>query len=577
MVWFAVGDKNTRFFHQFATQRRWTNTIFGMFDENGRWCSDEEEMADVASHYFENIFCSAHPHRMLATLEAVEPVVCDIWNQQLVDSFTAKEVKRALFDMHPSKAPGPDGMSSFFFKKFWRIVGPSLTSAVLSVLNSNHLLQKVNHTHIVLIPKKKNLDKMGNYRPISLCNVIYKLISKVLANRLKTVLAGIISDSQNAFVLRRLITDNVEVAFEILNSLKNRRTSSKGLMALKLNMSKAYDRVKWSFLELIMRKLGFAERWVALVMECITTNVREEIHQFWGSTSSTNFGKYLGLPPVVGRAKKLFFNEIKERVAKRIHGWKERFLSKAGREILIKAIAQAIPTYSMSCFLLPKTWCSDLNGMMAKYWWGQNDTVRKIHWVKWESLCMEKSVGGLGFKQLYLFNRALLANILAGQEVLQKGVEWQHQLRGPPRPVWRGSASGSYIVRLGYNVLESKAREMYCGESSHANSRRRMWRKLWKLRIPGKCLMAQNTWAVSRRVFSKMPNSIEHFSQHFQWILLALDKEAIMEWIVITWCIWRDRNHFIFHKIQLRPEFIRDQGLDLLIAFQSASGGPPGS
>ena len=138
-------------------------------------------------------------------------------------------------------------------------------------------------------------------------------------------------------------------------------------------------------------------------------NVRAEIHQFWGSTASTHFGKYLGLPPVVGRAKKLAFNDIKERVAKRIHGWKERFLSKAGREILIKAVAQAIPTYSMSCFLLPKTWCSDLNGMMAKYWWGQQDSVRKIHWVKWESMCREKSAGGLGFKQLHLFNRALLA------------------------------------------------------------------------------------------------------------------------------------------------------------------------
>jgi hypothetical protein len=180
---------------------------------------------------------------------------------------------------------------------------------------------------------------------------------------------------------------------------------------------------------------------------------------------------------VVGRANKLVFNDIKERVAKRIHGWKERFLSKAGREILIKAVAQAIPTYSMSCFLLPKTWCSDLNGMMAKYWWGQQDTARKIHWVKWESMCTDKSVGGLGFKKLHLFNRVLLAkqgwrllqaphslfgqlfkakyfpscsfleaslgsnpsylwrSILAGWEVLKKGVDWQHQIGGPPRPI----------------------------------------------------------------------------------------------------------------------------------------------
>ena len=195
MVWLAAGDKNTRFFHQFATQRRRTNSISGLFDENGRWCSAEEDITGIASHYFENIFCSSHPQRMQDTLDAVEPMVCDLWNQQLLVGFTAEEVRKALFDMHPSKAPGPDGMSSSFYQKFWHIVVPSVTSALLSVLNSNHLLQKINHTHIVLIPKKKNPNKMGDYRPISLCNVIYKIISKVLANRLKLILGGIISDS----------------------------------------------------------------------------------------------------------------------------------------------------------------------------------------------------------------------------------------------------------------------------------------------------------------------------------------------------------------------------------------------
>ena len=89
--------------------------------------------------------------------------------------------------------------------------------------------------------------------------------------------------------------------------------------------------------------------------------------------------------------------------------------------------------------------------------------------------------------------------------------------------------------------------------------------------------MAQNTWAVSRRVFSKMPNGVEHFLRHFRWILSTLDKESILEWTVITWSLWIARNQFIFHKSQQRPEFIRDQGLDLLKTFQSASGGPPGA
>jgi hypothetical protein len=103
------------------------------------------------------------------------------------------------------------------------------------------------------------------------------------------------------------------------------------------------------------------------------------------------------------------FSEIKERVAKCLQGWKEKFLSKAGREVLIKAIAQAITTYSMNCFLLPKSWCSDVDGLIPKHWWGQTKSERKIHWVKWDKLCRRKFKGGLGFKNLHLFNLALLA------------------------------------------------------------------------------------------------------------------------------------------------------------------------
>ena len=114
--------------------------------------------------------------------------------------------------MHPSKAPGPDGMSNFFFQKYWHIVGSFVTHVVLSVLNSGKMLRKINFSHIALIPKKKCPEQMSDFRPISLCNVVYKIISKVLANRLKLVLPFVISESQSAFVPGRLITDNISVA-----------------------------------------------------------------------------------------------------------------------------------------------------------------------------------------------------------------------------------------------------------------------------------------------------------------------------------------------------------------------------
>jgi hypothetical protein len=116
--------------------------------------------------------------------------------------------------------------------------------AVLDFLNFGVFDSSLNITHIVLVPKIKNPSRITEYRPISLCNVLYKLMSKVLANRLKRVLNFIISSNQSAFLPGRLITDNAIVAFEALYSMNTRFKGKKGYMALKLDMSKAYDRVE---------------------------------------------------------------------------------------------------------------------------------------------------------------------------------------------------------------------------------------------------------------------------------------------------------------------------------------------
>ena len=122
--------------------------------------------------------------------------------------------------------------------------GGDVTTAVLDYLNYGQMLGSVNFTHVVLIPKVKSPETMSQFRPISLCNVIYKIISKVLVNRMKKVLPRVISESQSAFVPGRMITDNVIIAFEAIHHLKNLQGGKNAQMAAKLDMSKAYDRVE---------------------------------------------------------------------------------------------------------------------------------------------------------------------------------------------------------------------------------------------------------------------------------------------------------------------------------------------
>jgi hypothetical protein len=122
-----------------------------------------------------------------------------------------------------------------------------------------------------LIPKTDNPEFVSDLRPISLCNVTYKVVSKVLAGRLRTILDDVISPSQSAFVLGRLISDNIPVAYEITHFLLNKKDGDSGYAALKLDMSKAYDMVEWDFLEQMMRHLGFDEQWIRLIMECVST------------------------------------------------------------------------------------------------------------------------------------------------------------------------------------------------------------------------------------------------------------------------------------------------------------------
>ena len=138
-------------------------------------------------------------------------------------------------------------------------------------------------------------------------------------------------------------------------------------------------------------------------------DTRESIKGILGVQEINHYEKYLGLPSLVGRGKKASFNYIKERVWQKLQGWESKLLSQAGREVLLKSVIQAIPTYAMSCFKLPIGLCHEIEGLMKRFWWGQRGDRRKIHWLKWDELTKSKEVGDMGFRDLAMFNDSLLA------------------------------------------------------------------------------------------------------------------------------------------------------------------------
>jgi hypothetical protein len=171
--------------------------------------------------------------------------------------------------MDDNKALGPDGYTSAFFKKAWSIVGADFCSAVKDFFASRELLKQLNHSTIALVPKSSTANSAADYRPLSCCNVTYKVISKILAGRLAHVLDDIISPSQNAFLGGRLMADNINLMQELVRSYGRIRVSPR--CTIKIDFKKAFDTVQWPFLRDLLHLLGFPARFVHLVMKCVET------------------------------------------------------------------------------------------------------------------------------------------------------------------------------------------------------------------------------------------------------------------------------------------------------------------
>lgn len=257
--------------------RKRKNDILMVKNQEGKCVTDRKGIQDVMMEFFGNIFRtnvgaideeqSSGSYQFNAPLLRISPQQADDLQQQV----SSQEIRQAVMQMSPLKAPGPDGIPAIFYQRHWNLVGPSVTAAVQYFFDNGHILREWNSTLICLIPKVAQPEEASQFRPISLCNVLYKIVSKVLVNRLKNIIQDLVSPIQNAFVPGRLMSDNCLIAHELVRRIKMQKKGKVFMAALKVDMYKAYDKVDWRFLNWLLEKMDFPQKFRNWIMQCVTT------------------------------------------------------------------------------------------------------------------------------------------------------------------------------------------------------------------------------------------------------------------------------------------------------------------
>jgi hypothetical protein len=270
-TWLKHGDQNTRYFHRKATWRAKKNKIRKLKKDDGSIVQTQTELENLANDYFRNMYTKDTLVAPELIEELIEQKVDQQMNDNLIREFTDEEIGDTLFQIAPLKVPGADGFLARFFQRNWGLLKHEIITAVKKFFSEGTMPTEINETIIVLIPKTNDLEALKDFRPISLCNVIYKIVTKCIVNRLRPMLDGLINEAQSTFIPRRLITDNALIAFECFIAYRRTRKKDGSFCAYKLDLTKAYERVDWHYLKLILTKFGFHQTFVGWIMSCISS------------------------------------------------------------------------------------------------------------------------------------------------------------------------------------------------------------------------------------------------------------------------------------------------------------------
>nr|XP_025679104.1 uncharacterized protein LOC112779059 [Arachis hypogaea] len=473
--------------------RRIRNRIDKLRNETGQWIIGEANIMRLVERHFTKLFTSEGNRNLEECVTEIPKRVTREMNEELMANITDEEIKEAVFSMGGLKALGPNRLNGLFFQQHWDILSKEVCGVVKQIFREGSVPEDLGETTVVLIPKTSQPKSLNQLRPISCCNFVYKIVTRVLVGRLRRVLDAIISPVQSAFVKGRLIQDNIVIVQEAFHKLNQKENHESNDIAIKLDMNKAYDRLEWNFLQRVMEKFGFSKDWVRLMMSCVksasyrfkingnlSTKIipqrglrqgdflsrylfilaaesftilmdkarkenlisgirlaptapvsiqrRVNIEEITGMASWDDPERYLGLPARWGRSKNKALEWIQEKMLDKMQGWKEKLLNQVRKEVLIKAVIQAIPVYAMNIIKFSKSFCKRIEAPIARFWWRSNGKERSIHWKSWVKMTRSKINGGLGFKDLECQNIAHLGK-QAWRLLKEEDVIWVRTLK----------------------------------------------------------------------------------------------------------------------------------------------------
>ncbi|XP_074305627.1 uncharacterized protein LOC141640848 [Silene latifolia] len=266
LQWLEAGDSNTAYFHASIKKRNSLNKVTQIDDQYGKTCTDSQSIQNAFLNCYQTLLGTQKPIERVRNQVLVEGLYCNqAYSAILNAAVSDEELKSVFFSIPVDKSTGPYGYTSAFFKDSWDIVGGEVCAAIKDFFSTWHLLKQVNATNITLIPKCDRPSSVKQFRPIACCNMIYKVISKLLCNRLAQVLPDLISENQGAFIKGRSIIENVLICQDLVNMYNRKAVSPRCLF--KIDLQKAYDTVEWDFVEQLFKGLQFPEAFIQRVMD----------------------------------------------------------------------------------------------------------------------------------------------------------------------------------------------------------------------------------------------------------------------------------------------------------------------